>query len=278
MPPALLTPMRLLGGIAVFTFLCMLAIAAVTDHLVDTYLFRSAFTPPSRVHLVDDVTLALKRAQECRQAYLATGDNSYLDAYRVACSDVGSSMDRLMSEDQDVTNNLAHAKGFREFVQAKLSAIGTAIEFTPTEKTVTAIPATDSDLARTQKLLDSLGQGESRDISGALATAQARTAFHRNLMIALVVINILFLGGVAFCASQMGKLYALITVCSWSKRVHYQNQWIPLEEYMSKRFGVRISHGISQEEYEKWFPANNGEEQAVPPPFVTQSPTSKAAA
>jgi CHASE3 domain sensor protein len=270
--------MRLLSGIAAFTILCMLAVAAVTDHLADVYLSHSTLAPSSRIHLINEVTQSLKRAQECRQAYLATGDKSYLNAYDVACTDVDFNMDRLVSEDHEVKNNLAHAAGLREFVHGKLLEIGKALEASPTATAPAPSPAADGELARIQKLLDSLAQDESRDISGELEAAGARTVFHRNLVIALGAINILFLGGVAFCASQIGKLCSLITMCAWSKRVQYQDQWVPLEEYMRKRFGIRISHGISKEEYDKWAESEMAEDPLAPAPHPAQTRSPNAAA
>ena len=280
MRPALLTPMRLLFGIAVFTILCMFAVAAITDHLADSYLSHSTFATSSRVHLVNDVTQALKRAQECRQAYLQTGDSSYLNAYRVACTDVDFSMDRLVSEDHEVTSKLAHAENLREFVHAKLSEIAKTLETKSGAKVTAFVPAADTDLTRIQKLLESLAQAESRDISYELEAARARSVFHRDLVVALAVINILFLAGIAFCATQINKLHSLITMCAWSKRVQYQDKWVPLEEYMNKRFGLRISHGISREEYEKWAASELADELTPTPPVPTPAHTSvpKAAA
>jgi len=248
--------MRLLIGIAVLTILCMFAVAVVTDHLADMSFSTSAFSQTSRVHLISEVNRALKRAQDSRQEYLDTGNATYLSDYRAASKDVDTSMDRLVNEDYEVTNKLAHAQGLRQFVHTKLTQIGRVLEGKPAEQPVTAAAATmadaDQDLARIQKLLDSLGQEESRDISSQLEQAGARTNFHRNLVIALAAINVLFLGGVAFCAMQIGKLHSLVTMCAWSKRVQYKGKWVPLEEYLCNRFGVRISHGISQEEYDKW--------------------------
>jgi CHASE3 domain sensor protein len=239
--------MRLLIGIAALTVLCMVAVAVVTDRLADMSLSGSPFGESSHVHLIDNVTSALKRAQDSRTAYLATGNPSYLDAYRAASADVDFSMNLLVHEDEAVTQKLAHAQGLLQLVHTRLAEIGQGLESKPA-----AVPAVDGDLMRIQKLLNSLGQEESQDISGEIEAAHVRSEFHRNLEIALGVINVLFLGGVIFCAMQIGKLHSLVTMCAWSKRVQYKGQWVPLEEYMNKRFGIRVSHGISQEEYEKW--------------------------
>jgi CHASE3 domain sensor protein len=258
--------MRLLCGIAALTIFCMLSIAVITDRLADVSFSTSPDSQTSRVHLISEVTQALKHAQDCRKAYLATGNVVYLNEYRDACADVDASMDRLVKEDGVVNSKLAHAQGLRSFVHQKLSEIGRALRFkhdapAPVAAVIpapaarpaaTPLSAEDSDITRIQRLLDALGQEESRDISGQLEQAQARSTFHRNLVIAIAAINVLFLGGVAFCALQIKKLHSLVTMCAWSKRVQYEGEWIPLEDYMRRRFGVRISHGISQEEFDKW--------------------------
>lgn len=93
-----------------------------------------------------------------------------------------------------------------------------------------------------------------------------------------MAINLLFLAGIGFCAMQIGKLYSLVTMCAWSKRVQYQDQWIPLEEYMRKRFGIRISHGISQEEYDKWAAEELPDGSETPSPSVPREHSPSKAA
>ena len=268
MRAALLTPMRLLSGIAFLTVICMLTVALVTDHLADIFLSTSPLGQSSRIHLINNVTGALQHAQDDRRAYLATGNVSFLNSYRAACADVDTSMERLVSQDNEVSEKLAHPQGFRAFLHAKLSAIAHALEAKKGPAPVMTVSAAgvpkvakaapesiseiDADLSRIQKLLDALGVEETRDISNQLEAAQAHSTFHRSLVVALAAINILFLAGVGFCAIQIGKLHNLVTMCAWSKKVEFEGKWIPLEEYVRKRFGVRISHGMSQEEYEKW--------------------------
>jgi CHASE3 domain sensor protein len=271
--------MRLLLGIAALTIFCMFAVALVIDRLADISLSASPFGESSHVHLIDNVTSALKRAQESRAAYLATGNSAYLDAYQSASSDVDFSMNLLVHEDEEVTQKLAHAQGLLQLVHTKLAEIGHGLESKAAPAAAAATPAIDNDLTRIQKLLNSLAQEESSDVSGQIAAARVRTQFHRNLEIALGVINVLFLGGVLFCAFQIRKLHSLVTMCAWSKRVQYKGQWIPLEEYIKNRFGVRISHGISKEEYEKWGVSGPAEPSAETSEAKTEAPReSKAVA
>lgn len=38
---------------------------------------------------------------------------------------------------------------------------------------------------------------------------------------------------------------ALVTVCAWSRTVRYRGEWMQFEQYLSKRFGLIATHGIS---------------------------------
>jgi hypothetical protein len=44
-------------------------------------------------------------------------------------------------------------------------------------------------------------------------------------------------------------LQSIITICAWTQRVNYNGTWMRMEEYLWKRFRVKVSHGISEEAF-----------------------------
>ena len=40
----------------------------------------------------------------------------------------------------------------------------------------------------------------------------------------------------------------MIKICSWSKLIEYEGEWISIEDYLTRRFHVQISHGMSDVE------------------------------
>ncbi len=46
---------------------------------------------------------------------------------------------------------------------------------------------------------------------------------------------------------RLQELETFITVCAWTKRVKYEGRWVPFEEFLEKRFRLKLSHGISEE-------------------------------
>ena len=45
-------------------------------------------------------------------------------------------------------------------------------------------------------------------------------------------------------------LQSIITICAWTQRVNYNGVWMRMEDYLWKRFRVKVSHGISEEAFE----------------------------
>jgi hypothetical protein len=70
-----------------------------------------------------------------------------------------------------------------------------------------------------------------------------------------VATGLLFLSGtVVFCAgvmvSRIRQLQSIIKICTWTQRVNFNGQWISMEDFLWRRFRVKVSHGISEEALE----------------------------
>jgi hypothetical protein len=47
------------------------------------------------------------------------------------------------------------------------------------------------------------------------------------------------------------RLQPLVTVCAWSKTVEDRGEWVTFEEYLHRRFDLRVTHGLSPEQVAK---------------------------
>jgi len=50
---------------------------------------------------------------------------------------------------------------------------------------------------------------------------------------------------------RLEKLQQVVTICAWTGQVKHEGQWIRLDEYLQRRFGLSVSHGLSKEAAEK---------------------------
>ncbi len=61
---------------------------------------------------------------------------------------------------------------------------------------------------------------------------------------------------------KIKQLEELVIMCAWSGKIQMDGKWVKIEEFLNKRFGVKVSHGISEEEAEKMFKQLNEENQS----------------
>jgi hypothetical protein len=47
------------------------------------------------------------------------------------------------------------------------------------------------------------------------------------------------------------KLQQFVTVCAWTGQVRFQGQWLRLDEFLERQFGISVSHSLSKDAAEK---------------------------
>src|SRR6266849_4152516 len=44
--------------------------------------------------------------------------------------------------------------------------------------------------------------------------------------------------------TRLHYLEEFLRLCAWCRKLHMDNEWIPVEEFLQRRFDTRTSHGI----------------------------------
>ncbi len=47
------------------------------------------------------------------------------------------------------------------------------------------------------------------------------------------------------------KREELLLICAWTRKVKCGDQWIPMEEFIDEQLGYRVTHGMSEETFNK---------------------------
>lgn len=71
----------------------------------------------------------------------------------------------------------------------------------------------------------------------------------------LVAVDGVFMALLILLVQRLRRAEQFLHVCAWSKTVEYQGEWISFETYLSRRFGLSITHGISPAEAAKMMDA-----------------------
>ena len=72
------------------------------------------------------------------------------------------------------------------------------------------------------------------------------------------IMSLVLIGGVAIALVlvvvillRLEKLQQFVTVCAWTGQVRFQGQWLRLDQYLERQFGISVSHSLSQDAAKK---------------------------
>lgn len=219
-------------------------------------------------HIVD--------AEANQRGYLLSGRTEYLEPYRQAMQAIRedlAELDRLTRQEPGQ--------------QASLAALGKMVEtelvFDPaqafadgrTPANTSVVTLTEQGHQKLEHFRAALFQAH-MDQEQALArreqAAEADVVSGQIMSLVLIGAVALALVLVVVILLRLERLQAFVTVCAWTGQVKFQGQWLRLDEYLKKQFGISVSHSLSQEAAEKMRleieglnRAENGKEKGVPP-------------
>ena len=78
-------------------------------------------------------------------------------------------------------------------------------------------------------------------------SAEARFIFDQTASLVLVGVTAIALIAVVAILLRLEHLRQIVTVCTWTGQVKFEGEWIRVEDYLKRRFGVSVSHGLSKE-------------------------------
>ena len=254
--------------------LAILAVSVVVVAFLDRTAeaeTRSAFRWTTHTLEVEDLlhrTLtALAEAESAQRGFILSGDAIYLapqaraaetarvlvDSLRILTADNRAQQHRLDTLDRLVEGRLSRLRLGVALVQAS--------ERDSAERVIRAgsgrllMDSIRETVAHAVNNENALLDRRQRTVEGALAK--------RRLIEELIVgLSILAMILAVVVWLRLRRAERLVTMCAWTKAIEIDGEWMSIEAYMKRRFGISITHGISPEELKRL------EEQMDGPPVI----------
>ena len=220
-------------------------------------------------HIVD--------AEANQRGFLLTGHPEYLDPYQAAMTaiyDDIAELKKLTANDPAQGANIA----------ALEQLVTNDLVFDP----ATAFSCGQFQTNASVVALTARGKHKIEDMRGVLLQARAEQeqalSKHQQdaesdvissqimslVLIAAVAVALVF---VVVILLRLEKLQQFVTVCAWTGQMKFQGQWLRLDQYLERQFGIAVSHSLSQEAAAKMMheieeinrPAKGAEKRPDPP-------------
>lgn len=207
------------------------------------------------LNLVQQTQFHLLDVETERRGYLLTGGNGYLNSYGRAMAAVRNDIDQLKS--------LVHARaGQQTNILALQNLITERLGINPDTiagskvnvHDALAIALTDegkNTMEKIGRVLFQMGQEEESSLNINQQRAEADSISSQIASVVLIGTVVMVLMFIVIILRRLEKLQQVVIICAWTGQVKYEGQWIRLDEYLQRRFGLSISHGLSKEAAEK---------------------------
>jgi CHASE3 domain sensor protein len=224
-----------------------------------TEQFRDSFFQVGHTYkvlnLVQQTQFHLQDAETERRGYLLTGGNDYLNSYGRAMTAVRNDMDQLKSLVQARAGQQTNILALQKLITERLGINPDTIAGSKVNvHDALAIALTDegkNTMEKIGRVLFQMGQQEEYSLNLHQQRAEADSISSQITSVVLIGTVIMVLLFIVIILRRLEKLQQVVTICAWTGQVKYEGEWIRLDEYLQRRFGLSVSHGLSREAAEK---------------------------
>jgi hypothetical protein len=211
-----------------------------------------------------EVEANLSRLQSCitdaesaQRGFLLTKRDNFLGPFAAAVAQLPGIQDQLVKLTKDNASQVERLRQLDETISRKFKELQETIDLARNGREAEAkkIAAADAGLELTDEIRNMIKSAEANEetlLDERQQTLTKASSFHTRTSALLIVFAGITVVTVLWLLQRMQKVQALVTVCAWSKAIELNGEWISFEEYLHRRFGLKISHGISPHEAAKF--------------------------
>lgn len=193
----------------------------------------------------------LLNAEASQRSYLMTGGEKYLPPYHAALGAVREDIVQLKALTAGDAAQQANLALLEKQVNTELPsdpARAFPVGAPPGNAAVAAVNEQGAQkLNRLRALVAKARQDQQQSLSRRQQDAEASVARSQATSLALVAAVALTLILVVAVRFRLERLQRFVTVCAWTGQVKHQGQWLRLDDYLQRQFGLTVSHSLSQE-------------------------------
>jgi len=198
---------------------------------------------------------ALNEAEAGEYGFLLTGSQSWLPTYLFSQNDAMIRLTFMAVAFADRPAQLDRLNRLRALVEAKLAEFREVTKLKQSgqdEKALQLVSANGGVLALNQirSVIAEMQAAEDRTLASRLQENETKVNVRDAISTGLLCLSAVVVTAAGVLLLRIRQLQSIITICAWTQRVNYNGKWMRMEDFLWKRFRLRVSHGISEEAFE----------------------------
>ena len=240
-------PLLLIGVSAWVSYDALVETSNTAERVTHTYDVRDR---------LQNLLVDLEAIETGERGFLLTRQRSFLEPYDAAMPTIAgkiAELRTLVAAKPVQRENLARLQAL---VDDWLNHIRQCIALEESGRHEEALALVNSGAGRVK--MDGIRQvvagtnlEEDRLLTARLTLLSRQFARNNAITAGIVGVQLFLTAGVGFLLWRIARLQSFVTMCAWSKTIQHEGKWITFEEYLARRFGLRITHGINPTEARK---------------------------
>jgi CHASE3 domain sensor protein len=210
--------------------------------VLQTYKIMDLFQQ-TQSHIVD--------AEANQRGYLLTGREEYLEPYKQALQSTRNDLAELQVVCAADPDQLANVRTLEKIVEEELGQDPVTLRPAGAKAAnVQVLQATEQGkqkIERVHRVLYGVREAGQRALMQHQQAAESDVVSGQVMSLVLIAAVAVALVFVVVILMRLERLQRFVTICAWTGQVKYQGQWLRLDEYLKRQFGISVSHSLSHE-------------------------------
>jgi len=223
----------------------------------------------TQAHMVD--------AEANQRGFLLTGHKEYIDPYRAAMSSIDEDLHQLKQLTANDPMQSANIIQLEQLVKDELvfdpATAFSSGQFSTNESVVTLTARGKHKIEDLRHILFQAREEQEHALSKHQQQAESEVISGQIMSLVLIAAVAVALVFVVMILLRLEKLQQFVTVCAWTGQVKHQGQWLRLDQYLERQFGISVSHSLSTEAAKKMMQEIEHMKRPDPPPGDPPKPS-----
>ncbi len=203
---------------------------------------------------LSDLLTTVENTEMGQRGFLLTGQDEYLAPFNNARIVMPKQLDRVRVLTSGEPAQEGHLARLGPLIAEKVKLCERMISLKREAKDGEAIQILLSD--NSMQVISSIIQKMRTAESGLRLTreleAGSKARATEKSLLWMMALDVLVTSIVVVLLLHLRRLEKYVTMCAWSKTVLDNNEWVSFDEYLRRTYDVKVSHGISELERDKF--------------------------
>lgn len=201
----------------------------------------------TQAHIVD--------AEANQRGFLLSGKAEYIEPYQAAMTAIHDDLAQLKTMTVNDPVQQANLLLLEQLVATDLvfdpATAFSSGQFQTNASVVTLTARGKQKIEDLRRVLFAAREAQERVLSKHQQEAEAQVVSSQIMSMVLIAGVAVALVFVVVIMLRLEKLQQFVTVCAWTGQVKYQGQWLRVDQFLERQFGLSVSHSLSREAADK---------------------------